>query len=248
MSFYSAPQSDLINIRPGHPWDLGPEVINEAGFRIFQQHLGPDSLPRPVALGMDLHLVPIGVAYALHTNTVPFYPQYEHMRPVHIMPPPQGQGVIGAYMYPPLPEYLANFPDASSRGSSPTSTRSSSSGSSAYSCSQDCCCPPSEPPETQAIRSSTSTGLDSSHKRKYDEYLRGGGSSRDGIPDGWYKCSCCTSGWYYVDPSEEDDGFDNHHGIPSVEEEIGSEQDDMTDYESEDSSGSETHMKIEPDD
>lgn len=265
MSFYPGPQPEgvFMNAQPGHPYELGPEVMNHMGIRIFQQHLGPASTlpPRPVALGMDLHLVPIGVAYApFHTGAVPStYPheQYarEYIQPgTHAMPPAPAQAFANAYMpYPPPPEHRehADFPEAASPGPgsrSPTcSTGSSCSScdtSSQGSCSQECCRSPSEPqtwtrPTTWGRVAEAGRGAgSSSRKRKYDEYLRGGAggsSSSDGIPDGWYKCDCCTSGWYYVDPSEEDDGRDDRRWSPHIkQEDLGSEeQEELTDYYSE---------------
>lgn len=83
-----------------------------------------------------------------------------------------------------------------------------------------CCCPDDAfeshrqcPPDDQqriCTRSRSSVTTSSSGKRKYEEYSGNKGSTIEanlGAPDGWFKCSCCLSGWYnikdYIDAGED---------------------------------------------
>lgn len=205
-----ATQNCLSSMRSGLPWSLGSEMMNHAGIRIFQHHLDASYFPRPITVGMNLRLVPVGVAYVLDTNATALGPGCRDPAHVRAATPVAAQNGVGGRTRARTPERGRRSCGASARPSPPTSAWSGPSTGHAA-CTQYYGARNDRQNGVPLVRGSIGAVPGPPRKRRYCEYSEGEATLTDeraGIPDGWHKCSCCVSGWYYVDDGEENECLD----------------------------------------
>lgn len=178
--------------------------MNHTGVRVFEHPGDSKYLPGPITVGRDVRLVPVGIAYIVEQrNRVDSSAQ--RLNTADMTMPPASHDVIDGQTYQHLPGHYPKYDLISSSRpycEIPLQTEYGVHGGWASAAA----------PQLAATRSSFGIAPSTSHKRSYDEYREYEApetQARSDVPDGWYKCGCCTSGWRYAGDDVETDDFCN---------------------------------------
>lgn len=190
-------QSDLDHMQSDRLFNLGSEIMNHAGVRVFEHYGHADHLLGPIPVGRNVRLIPIGTAYILEQVTTVESPA-QHQNTA-AMPEQSNLVELPAVELPAVELPVQHLHTAEM--ASPAVKQ--------------------EEWNDPTWQAETWEGvLQGSRKRSYDEYSEGEIPVTQRPPeasDTYYACHCCTGHWIHVAGGDDEDanGFSNPQVISS---------------------------------